>query len=388
MSTQHDTMTAGRRLAGSTTQRSLLALLLAIALVVMTACGGGSSSDSSSSGGSSASRAPLADVKPASDPKAIKGPSTAKLAAEDIDAVAKNPKQTLPATVVSHDRSGDKNVTIEAKDTKRVAALNLSGSLAATVYGLGLGDTLVAKDQSTTFPAAAKLPTVTEGGHSINAEAVLATKPTLVITDGSIGPRDVIEQLRDAGVKVVFVKNTASFAGAGQLAKDVAAIYGVPAEGTKLATQIAEQVKTTEAAVTKIAPSEQSKKLRIMFLYVRGNAGVYYLFGKGSGADDLIKAVDGIDITTEQGWQGMRPMTDEAVTKANPDLILVMTKGIESAGGVDGLLKSKPALALTNAGKNRRFVDMADGDILSFGPRSADVIDSLARAIYAPTGTK
>ncbi|MFP5356169.1 MAG: hypothetical protein ACLGIK_13645, partial [Gemmatimonadota bacterium] len=35
---------------------------------------------------------------------------------------------------------------------------------------------------------------------------------------------------------------------------------------------------------------------------------------------------------------GMQPMTDEAIIAANPDLILVMTHGLESAGGVDGLL--------------------------------------------------
>ncbi len=46
--------------------------------------------------------------------------------------------------------------------------------------------------------------------------------------------------------------------------------------------------------------------------------------------------------------------------------------------------QSKPALALTGAGENRRIVDMADGDILGFGPRSAAVLDALARAIYAP----
>jgi iron complex transport system substrate-binding protein len=27
---------------------------------------------------------------------------------------------------------------------------------------------------------------------------------------------------------------------------------------------------------------------------------------------------------------------------------------------------------------------MADGEILSFGPRTAEVLDALARAIYAP----
>ena len=34
--------------------------------------------------------------------------------------------------------------------------------------------------------------------------------------------------------------------------------------------------------------------------------------------------------------------------------------------------------------QHRRIVDMADGEILSFGPRSAEVLDALARAIYAP----
>jgi iron complex transport system substrate-binding protein len=29
---------------------------------------------------------------------------------------------------------------------------------------------------------------------------------------------------------------------------------------------------------------------------------------------------------------------------------------------------------------------MADGEILGFGPRTVDVLDALARAIYAPEG--
>ncbi len=122
----------------------------------------------------------------------------------------------------------------------------------------------------------------------------------------------------------------------------------------------------------------------MIFLYIRGSSGVYYLFGEESGADDLIEGLGGVDVASEQGWTGERPMTDEAITSANPDLVLVMTGGLESAGGIDALLEDKPALALTSAGKHRRFVDMADGDVLSFGPRSADVLEALARAVYAP----
>jgi iron complex transport system substrate-binding protein len=122
----------------------------------------------------------------------------------------------------------------------------------------------------------------------------------------------------------------------------------------------------------------------MIFLYLRGGSGIYYLFGEESGAGDLVRGLAGVDVAREIGWTGMQPMTDEAIIAANPDLILVMTDGIESAGGIDELLQAKPAIGLTNAGQNRRFVDMADGDILSFGPRSAAILDALARAIYAP----
>jgi iron complex transport system substrate-binding protein len=122
----------------------------------------------------------------------------------------------------------------------------------------------------------------------------------------------------------------------------------------------------------------------MVFLYLRGSAGVYYILGKESGASDLIKGLGGLDVAAEQGWADSIPMTDESVVAADPDLILVMTDGIKSVGGIDQLLTDRPALALTAAGRSRRFVDMADSDVLSFGPRAAGVLDALARAVYAP----
>jgi len=122
----------------------------------------------------------------------------------------------------------------------------------------------------------------------------------------------------------------------------------------------------------------------MVFLYLRGGSGIYYLFGEGSGADELIEALGGVDAATEAGWRGMQPSTDEAIVAADPDVVLVMTDGLASVGGVDGLLEQVPAVGLSTAGAQRRIVDMADGQILSFGPRSAAVLDALARAIYAP----
>ncbi|MDD7928439.1 heme/hemin ABC transporter substrate-binding protein [Microbacterium thalli] len=332
--------------------------------------------------GVAADRAPLTALVPDADPRAVQGPSTAVLGDAAVEPVDESPTQSLPTTVVSRDLTGALPVTVT--DTSRVVAMDLSGSLAATVWGLGFGERLVGRDVSTTFPGAADLPVVTGEGHTVNAEAIIALAPTLVITDGSIGPADVVQQLRDVGITVVFVERASSFEGAAELAREVGATFGAPAAGDRLAERIASDVERTRGEIATLAPTDPDDRLRMAFLYLRGSAGVYYLFGSESGADDLIAGLGGRDVAAELGWTGMQPLTDEAMVAADPDLILVMSDGLASVGGVDGLLEDKPAIALTAAGQHRRFVDMADGQILSFGPRSAAVLDALARAVYAP----
>ncbi|WDG17943.1 heme/hemin ABC transporter substrate-binding protein [Microbacterium sp. Clip185] len=364
-------------------RRRAIVVALGITAALLTGCASPTPTPAVSAAASPAR--PLTDLETLSDPRAYEGASTAVLPHAAIDPVDESPTQTLPATVLSHDLQGASEVTVS--DTSRVVAMDLSGSLAATVWGLGFGGTLVGRDVSTTFPGVEDLPVVTTGGHTVSSEAVIALRPTLVITDGSIGPRDVVEQLRDVGIPVVFVANESSFAGAQQLARDVAAVFGAQASGEALAERIGAEVERVRADIAAVAPAAEGDRLRMVFLYLRGTAGVYYLFGEESGADEIIRALGGVDVAGELGWDGMRPLTDEAMVAANPDLILVMTGGLDSVGGVDGLLTAKPAIAITAAGAHRRFVDMEDGQILSFGPRSAEVLEALARAVYAPAAS-
>jgi iron complex transport system substrate-binding protein len=355
------------------------ALLAAVALLAGCTSPGGAGSGATPTADQSV---PLADLDLAADPRAVQGPTTALLEDASVRAVATDPAQALPATVTSHDLDGDTQVTVAS--TERILGLDMSGSIAATVFGLGLGDNVVGRDVSTTFPEARDLPLITSGGHSVNSEAVLALRPTVLVTDGTIGPIDVVLQLREAGIAVVFVDTDPSMAGAGELARQVSAALGVAPTGELLAADLESRIAAKIAEVAAVAPTDAADRVRIMFLYLRGGSGIYYLFGEESGVDQLIAAVGGVDVAGEIGWSGMKPMTDEALVAGNPDLILVMTDGLESAGGIDGLLETKPAVGLTTAGQNRRFVDMADGEVLSFGPRTPDVIDALARAIYAP----
>ena len=378
---RRDSRQAGRRRAGVAT-----ALALGIALVA-TGCtsGDAASGDGTTgvgTGTGTAAATPLDELDVPADLRTIEGPSTAVLASDEVVPLVDPGTASLPAQVTSRDLTGD--TTQVVTDTSRLLALDISGALAATVTGLGLGDLLVGRDVSTTFDSAVDLPVVTKEGHSINAEAVLALEPTLVITDGSIGPTDVVQQLRQSGVTVVYVENEPSPAGAGDLARSVGAALGVPTAGEALADAVGEHTKEVQAKIAGLAPAAEADRLRIAFLYLRGSAGVYYLLGEGTGADALVDGLGGVDVAAEIGWVGARPMTDEALVAADPDVFLVMTGGLESAGGVDGLLAAKPAVALTAAGEHRRFVDMADGQVLSFGPRTPEVLAALARAVYAP----
>lgn len=369
-----------------TPMRRLVAVAVAAVLAISAAgCSDAGLTTSSGTASAQADTTPLSDIVPVSDPKSYEGPSTAVLPTEDVTALVENPQQSLPATVTSKDSDGDREVTVT--DTSRIIPMDISGTIAATVFALGFGDSVVGRDISTTFPQAADLPVVTGSSHTINSESVLALSPTLVITDGSIGPRDVVAQLRDAGVTVVFVSNTPGEEGTLDLTEQVAAALGAPDAGQTLAQKIQSDIDDTVAQIAAITPADSSEKLRIAFLYLRGQSGIYYLFGEGSGADSLIDDLGGIDVAAEIGWSGEKPMTAEAITAAAPDLILVMSDGLASVGGIDGLLSSKPEIALTPAGQHRRIVDMADGDILSFGPRYAEVLEALAKAIYAPDTT-
>ncbi|MEB4614148.1 heme/hemin ABC transporter substrate-binding protein [Leucobacter sp. M11] len=353
-----------------------------IALLALTGCQGGPSAGTSGEGSESVSLPPLSEVTALADPHSYEGPTDVLVGGPTVGPVAEDPTPELPVTVPSYDRDGTREITVDSAD--RVLALSLTGNLADMVHALGLSDRLIGRDLSTSFPGAEELPVVTKSSHSLDAESVLNLNPSVILTDGTIGPHDVLLQLRDAGIPVVMVQEATDFTAAGETARQVAAALGVPALGDTLATNLESAIEAKLAEIADFAPTAEEQKLRVAFLYIRGTSGIYYLFGQGSGIDTVIDAIGGIDVTEEIGWAGMKPMTDEALVAIDPDVILVMENGLASAGGIDGLLEAQPSVALTTAGEKRRIISIDDTLILGNGTRVPDVLDGLARALYAP----
>ena len=344
--------------------RSKIAAVLVLALATFAAgCGGVK---------------PLETGDGAAEPASCSGPRTA---ASDgwVTPIARHVTPALPATITDFTGEGQ---TIRAAD--RVLALDTYGTLATTVYALGLGDRLVGRDVSTGVPALQHLPVVTHNGHELNAEAILDLDPDVILTDYSIGPLEVQLQLQDAGIPVIIMDAARNRAVIPEQIRAVAAALGVPRQGEQLVDQVKAGIADAEAEVAELAPSDPKHRIRMVFLYMRGTAGVYYWFGRGSGADDLIDALDGVDVATEAGLAGARALNAEGLVKSAPDLFLMMTHGLESVGGVDGLL-DVAGVADTTAGADGCVVDMDDAQILSFGPQFPATLRALAEAIYGRT---
>ncbi|MBX3028527.1 MAG: ABC transporter substrate-binding protein [Chloroflexi bacterium] len=317
---------------------------------------------------------PTGSAQPAPTPGwAGCGPSTAVVDRDAIDPLVPGATPVLPVTVTSAD---GREVTVT--DASRILPVNLYGSIAEIVFSLGLGDRVVGRDTSTTFAAAADLPLVTVNGHDLSAEGILQLDPTVVLADESIGPPEVFEQLRSAGIPVVMIDAGQTLDGVETHIGQIAAALGVVEAGERLIERTRQEIAVARASV--VAPTDP---LRIAFLYLRGSAGISLMTGEGAGPDAMIEAIGAIDTGTELGIEGFKPITSEALITAAPDVILVLTDSLASVGGVQGLL-GVPGIAQTPAGEEGRIVDMDDGVLLNFGTRTGAAISALARAVYQP----
>lgn len=285
---------------------------------------------------------------------------------------------TVDSVVLDPYRTGDDPLEyeqVEVADSSRI--LPLTGSLAEIVFTLGLGDRVVGRDVAATFDEAADLPVVTSG-HEVSAESVLALEPTVVLADTRTGPPEVVEQIQRSGVPVVIVEEAWSLDEMYPRFERVALALGVPDAGTALV----ERTRAQMAGVREDTAEAVGSPL-VAFLYLRGTAGVYLIGGPGSGADALLAEAGARDAGVEMGLTApFTPITGEALIAAQPDVILVMTKGLESVGGVDGLVEI-PGVAQTPAGRNRAVIDFEDGVLLNFGPRTPQVIAALAEELSA-----
>ena len=267
---------------------------------------------------------------------------------------------------------------VTVTDTSRILALDLYGTYTKTLRGIGLADNIVGRTVSSAEPSLSDLPVVTENGHSLNVEAILNLRPTLVIVDHSVGPSEAIDQIRAAGVTTVVMEPKRTMASMGEDIMNVASVVGEPEAGKLLAERSEKEVQQALEAIKQVVPKQP---LRMSFLYARGTGGVFYLLGGEDGTKDLIEALGGVDVNTENGIGNASPASPEALAQVNPEVFVMMNGGLQSTGDIEGLLQ-RPGVAQTTAGQHKRVLSLPDGDSLAFGPQTGELLLRAAHALY------
>ena len=267
--------------------------------------------------------------------------------------------------------SSARATTIESSEsplTQKVVALaNGAGEI---ISAMGFKSILIGRDIASTDVDLKSVPIVTSG-HQVVAEKIIALTPDLVIVDKSTGPQSALDALAVAGIRVVTTPEAWTLGDMPAKVRAIADAIGVPASGAALNTALNSSLEKLQ---------ESPEKSRVVFLYLRGGSSIYLIGGKGSGADSLISAVGALDVGAATLTNPFSAMTSELLASLNPDVLLVMSKGLQSVGGVSGLVQL-PGIAQTAAAKNRRVIAVDDSLLLSFGPRTPDLIEQLSAAM-------
>jgi iron complex transport system substrate-binding protein len=212
---------------------------------------------------------------------------------------------------------------------------------------------------------------IVTSGHQLVAETILAKRPDLLLIDASTGPAQAVSVLERSGITIVRIPESWSVEDIAGKISAIAQAIGIKGDGDLLVKEMSKKKSAAEPVKT---------GTRIAFLYLRGGSAIYLIGGEGSGADSLITSIGAIDVGAQTLDNPYNALTAEAMIELNPDVILVMSKGLESVGGVDGLV-ALPGIAQTSAGKNRKVLAVDDSLLLSFGPRTPDLIAQMAAQV-------
>ncbi|MPQ94883.1 hemin ABC transporter substrate-binding protein [Thioclava sp. JE_KL1] len=251
--------------------------------------------------------------------------------------------------------------------------ISLGGAVTEIVAALGAEDRLVARDTTSEYPEAiTKLPDV---GYvrALSAEGVLALAPDLILAEATAGPPEAVETLKAAGVDFVALPGDPSVQGV----REKIAVVGAALDRKEEAQALTASFDAEMDAVRKSAGAVATPK-RVLFVLSLQNGRVM-AGGEGSSAEAIIELAGGVNAAT--GLAGYKPVTDEAILAADPDVILTMDREGEMAVTERDIL-AHPALGQTRAARGGALVAMDGMLLLGFGPRTPQAAQALHAALY------
>lgn len=282
--------------------------------------------------------------------------------------------QPARAEVIVHDARG-RDVAIG--NTSRI--VSIGGAITEILYALGLQDKIVGVDTTSLYPPQALKDKPNVGYmRQLSAEGVLGLNPQLILAIEGSGPKETLEVLEAAKIPLVSFPEVYTEQGLIDKIKLVAHAMDVDSRGACLTAAVSHDL----AELKKLRDGVK-QPARVMFVmsFLNGRAMVA---GQKTAANEIIKMAGGVNAV--EGFDGYKPVNDEAIVAAKPDVVLTMERGREQLDAAT--VFANPSFALTPAAAKKSFVAMDGLYLLGFGPRTAAAARDLALSLYPDRNDK
>ena len=271
------------------------------------------------------------------------------------------------------------NATSSSGQTER--AVVISQAYTEIIWALGAQDHVVGVDYSSTWPPEVKNVTTVGYHRALSAEGILSLKPTVIVTDGNIGPPQVVEQLKQLHVPFkTFAAKNDSLEGAKALMREMGAYFHKEARAEELCRKLdADMARALEEA------KQHSDHPRVAVIHYGRASNIYLLVGASGGGDagaagQMVRWAGG-EMAIQQA--GMQRMTSpEIVARANPDVVLMTEFGYDRLSGSKDKILELPGVSTSNAAKNGRIYRVEEHDLMYFGPSTGEGVQKLVKLIH------
>lgn len=267
-----------------------------------------------------------------------------------------------------------------AELSSNLKIVSLDASATETIYALGKQSLLVGRDVTSKIPKEAeKLPSV---GYvrALSAEGILSLNPNVILAPEDAKPRKVLDQLEEAGIRVVILPSSFDLAGVKQRIEMVGEVVGKTQQANELAQKVHDEVAQLQK---ELRASTQKLKSGLFLLGAR--KGNLMVSGRETRAHQLMEFA-GIKNPAAETMKAYKPLTTEAALMFQPEVLVTFSHSLRMSGGENQVL-DHPALAMTPAGKQGALV-VIENSSLNFGPSLAKSVKSLHQAVYFPEKNK
>ncbi|GAC1479632.1 MAG: hemin ABC transporter substrate-binding protein [Gemmatimonadaceae bacterium] len=244
------------------------------------------------------------------------------------------------------------------------------------LYAIHAESVLVARDLTSTYPPSiTSLPSV--GYHrALSAEGILSMRPTMLLTDGNLGPDAVVAQIEKVGIPVVVMTPGRGLDSAQLLLAALGRRFHRERQADSVVA--AWRQGMAEAATDSAWRSAQPAP-RVLVMHFGQVVNDYLAVKRGTPADQLIRSAGGVNAVDSVG--GMMRLTPELIAKAAPDVIIATDVGFDRVGDV-AKFAALPGVALTPAGRARRIYRVDETELMYFGPRTPASVRRIAGWIH------